>query len=318
MSCHVYHLIRENLYIRFIMKKILQNLILLFVILSGIPIFSAAQNSQDSIKYQVETIDGNEYIGIILKQTQEAIQLKTEKIGEISIPQSEIKRITPLNAVKEKGGTYWLDNPQATRYFWAPNGYSLKKGEGYYQNVWVLFNQAVYGITNHFSAGIGTVPLFLFASSYTPAWITAKFSLPVVENKLNLGVGALMGTVIGESNSGFGILYGISTFGSKDKNLNIGLGWGYAGGKMASNPTGNISGMIRTGPKGYFISENYFIGTPDNFMVLTSLGGRRIIRHTGLDFGAFIPIGGDIGSFVAIPWLGLTIPFGTKSTELNK
>ena len=300
------------------MKKTLSVLILLIFILSGIPTLSYSQNFQDSTKYQIETIDGNEYFGIILNKTSETIRIKTDKLGEITIPQSEIKKISQLTAVQSKDGTYWLDNPQETRYFWAPNSYSLKQGEGYYQNVWVLFNQAVYGITNHFSAGIGTVPLFLFASSYTPAWITAKFSVPVVENKFNLGIGALMGTVVGESKAGFGILYGIATFGSKDKNLNIGLGWGYAGGQMASNPTVNISGMIRTGAKGYFITEDYFIGTPDNFMVLMSLGGRRIIKHTGLDFGAFIPIGGDIGSFIAIPWLGLTIPFGTKSIELSK
>jgi hypothetical protein len=295
------------------MQKISSVLILLIVILTGIPNFSNAQNSQDSIKYQIETVDGNEYIGTILNQTPEVIRIKTEKLGEISIPQSEVKKIAQLSAIKSKNGSYWIDNPQSTRYFWAPNGYNLKQGEGYYQNVWILFNQAVYGITNHFSAGIGTVPLFLFGGAPTPAWLTAKFSVPVVENKVNLGVGALMGTVIGESNTGFGIFYGIATFGSKDQNLNVGLGWGYAGGKMASNPTVNISAMIRTGPKGYFITENYFIGTPDNFMVLMSLGGRRIIKHTGLDFGAFIPLGGDIGSFVAIPWLGLTIPFGTKS-----
>ena len=71
--------------------------------------------------------------------------------------------------------------------------------------------------------------------------------------------------------------------------------------------------MIRTGAKGYFITENYFIGTPDNFIVLMSVGGRRIIQRAGLDFGAFIPIGADIDSFVAIPWLGLTIPFGQKT-----
>jgi hypothetical protein len=299
------------------MKKALSVFILLIVILTGIPNLSIAQNNQDSTKFQIETIDGNEYIGIILKQTSETIRIKTDKLGEISIPQSEIKKISQLTAVQTKGGTYWLDNPHSTRYFWAPNGYNLKKGEGYYQNVWVLFNQAVYGITNHFSAGIGTVPLFLFASPYTPAWITAKFSVPIVENKFNLGVGALMGTVVGESKSGFGIIYGITTFGSKDKNLNIGLGWGYAGGKMASNPTVNISGMIRTGAKGYFITENYFIGTPDNFIVMMMLGGRRIIKHMGLDFGAVIPLGGDIGSFVAVPWLGLTIPFGTKDLVIK-
>ncbi|MDP2338653.1 MAG: hypothetical protein Q8N05_19830, partial [Bacteroidota bacterium] len=103
------------------------------------------------------------------------------------------------------------------------------------------------------------------------------------------------------------------TFGSKDKNLNIGLGWGFAGGEMAKNPTVNISGMIRTGPKGYLLTENYFIGTTNNFVVLTSIGGRRIIKNVGLDYGFWIPLGADIESFVAVPWLGFTIPFGTKS-----
>jgi len=291
------------------MKKKMSILSLFFTFLISISISTHAQNSQDSIKYQIETVDGNEYIGIILDQTPEVVRIKTEKLGEISIPQSEIKKISQLTAVKAKDGSYWLDNPQSTRYFWSPNGYNLKQGEGYYQNVWILFNQAVYGITNHFSAGIGTVPLFLFGGTSTPAWITAKFSVPVIENKFNLGAGALMGTVIGEENTGFGILYGLTTFGSKDKNLNIGLGWGFADGEMARNPTVNISGMIRTGAKGYFITENYFIGTPDEFVVMMMLGGRRIIKHTGLDFGAVIPIAEDMDGFVAIPWLGLTIPF---------
>ncbi len=126
-----------------------------------------------------------------------------------------------------------------------------------------------------------------------------------------------MGTVIGEESATFGILYGITTFGSRDKNLNIGLGWGFADGEMARNPTVNISAMIRTGAKGYFLTENYFIGTTDNFVVLMSLGGRRIIKNVGLDFGAMIPLAADLDAFVAIPWLGLSIPFGTKVSGIK-
>lgn len=294
------------------MKKIMSRIYFLTICLIGLSLLSNAQNSQDSIKSQVETNDGNAYIGIILEQTPEIIRIKTDKLGEISIPRSEVKRVTQLTLTKSKDGTYWIDNPQATRYFWAPNGYSLKKGEGYYQNVWIMFNQAVYGFTDHFSGGVGVMPLFLFGGVSTPAWITAKFSVPVVKDKINLGVGALAGTVIGEENTGFGILYGISTFGTRDKNLNIGLGWGFAGGEMAKNPTVSIGGMIRTGARGYFITENYFIGTPENFIVLMSVGGRRIIQKAGLDFGLWIPLGADMDSFVAIPWLGFTIPFGQK------
>lgn len=301
------------------MKTSLARLAFLLAGLLFLSFFSYAQSGQDSIKSQVETMDGNQYIGIILNQTSESIRLKTDILGEISIPRTNIKRITQLSATKSKDGTYWLDNPQATRYFWAPNGYNLKAGEGYYQNVWVLFNQAVVGLTNHFSVGVGVMPLFLFGGAPTPVWVTAKFSIPVVENKVNLGAGALLSTVVGgDSGSSFGILYGISTFGSKDKNLNIGLGWGFADGKMAKDPTLNISGMIRTGARGYLITENYLISTPDETDIVTMIGGRRIIKRVGLDFGVVMPFSKSIDSFIAIPWLGLTIPFGEASPSMER
>ncbi len=292
------------------MKNIITLLTLFFVFTFFHSVSSAAQNGQDSIKSKIETIDGNEYIGVILEKTNEKIRLKTESLGEIVILVTNVRNISEIKIVKGKDGRLWTENPQATRYLWAPNGFNLKKGEGYYQNAWILFNQVVYGLSDHFSLGAGTVPLFIFAGTPSPVWLTAKVSVPVVENKFNLGAGLLAGTVVGVSSGSFGILYGVSTFGSRDQNLTVGLGWGFADGQMAKDPTINISGMIRTGPRGYLITENYFIGTSDNYMILLSLGGRRIINHVGLDFGAFVPIGKDIDTFFVVPWLGFTIPFG--------
>jgi len=298
------------------MKKLVISFILFFV-LTEMPCRMQAQTKETS-KSRIETVDGNEFIGVILERSEEKVRIKTDKLGEILIPISEIKDITEVVNNVGKDGRFWLDNPQSTRYFWSPNGYSLKKGEGYYQNVWIMFNQAVYGFTDHFSAGIGVIPAFLFAGSSTPAWITLKYSVPVVKDKVNMGAGVLAGTVLGENVGGFGIAYGISTFGSRDKNINLGLGLAFADGKIARTPTVNIGAMLRTGPKGYLLTENYFIGTPDNFIVMMMLGGRRIINHAGLDFGAVIPIGGDIGTFFIVPWLGITIPFGAKSTVVKK
>lgn len=59
--------------------------------------------------------------------------LKTENLGEINIPQKNIKSKTELKDIKKIGNEFWLPNPQSARYYWAPNGYGLKKGEGYYQ-----------------------------------------------------------------------------------------------------------------------------------------------------------------------------------------
>ncbi|MBE0638158.1 MAG: hypothetical protein IH598_06550 [Bacteroidales bacterium] len=213
---------------------------------------------------------------------------------------------------KMKEGQYWFDNPQATRYFFSPNGYGLKAGEGYYQNVWVLFNSFAVGVTDNISIGAGMVPLFFFGES-TPMWITPKFSIPVKSDKFNLGGGALIGTVLGEENAGFGIVYGLVTSGSKDNNVTFGMGYGYAGGDWAQSPMLNFNGMFRTGARGYFITENYFINGADANVLLISLGGRQIIKNAGLDYGLLLPFSSEMDQFIAIPWLGITLPFGNKT-----
>lgn len=278
---------------------------------------SFAQELPDTTQYRIETRDGNEYIGQIVFQDQTSLKLKTEKLGEITIQKIDIKSMVALLKGRSKDGKYWLDNPQSTRYFWQPNGYGLKKGEAYYQNIWVFFNQVSVGVTDHFSVGAGIVPLFLFAGAPTPAWITPKFSVPVVEDKFNLGAGVLMGTVLGEPETGFGIAYGVTTFGSRDRNLSLGLGYGYAGGEWSNSPTVTVSGMIRTGERGYIVTENYFIGVGDETFVLFSIGGRRIVKRVGIDFALVIPsdTGGELFAF---PILGLTVPFGNTPGNLTR
>lgn len=274
---------------------------------------SHAQQVQDTTAlYRIQTLDGNEYIGSILEQNEEFILLRTSNIGEITIARKSIKSMVVVERGQQVGDEFWLENPQATRYFWQPNGYGLKKGEGYYQNVWVFFNQASVGITDNISLGAGVVPLFLIEGTSTPAWITPKFSIPVVENRFHLGAGALVGSVIGEDNAGFGILYGIGTLGTRDRNASLGVGYGYAAGKLAKNPTITFSGMYRTGKNGYLLTENYIISVEDESLVLLMFGGRRIIRSVGLDFGLFAPFSSEMDTFIALPWLGFTVPFGNK------
>ena len=286
-------------------------LIYLFIILALLSHSAAAQESSDSLSYRVQTKDGNVYIGTIEEEDAGKIVLQTLNVGKLTIPKSEISQIAPVDPAQIKTGAYWFENPQATRYFWQPNGYGLKKGEGYYQNVWIMFNQVSIGVTDNVSVGLGMVPLFLFAGAPTPVWITPKFSIPITKDKLNIGGGAVLGTIIGEEDSGFGVLYGLGTFGSRDKNVSVGLGWGFAGGEIANSPTITVSALIRTGPRGYFLTENYIINSGLEQLGLISLGGRRIIGKAGLDFGAFIPVGAD--TFFAFPWLGITIPFGKKA-----
>ena len=152
----------------------------------------------------------------------------------------------------------------------------------------------------------------------TPIWITPKFSIPVKKDQVNVGLGGLFATTTGGGRlftttttttgggGSFGILYGMTTFGNRDKNFTLGLGWGYSDGKIASQPTISFSSLIRTGARGYFITENYYIAKGSSSLVLLSFGGRRIINRTGLDFGLFIPVTSETKTFRAFPWLGIT------------
>jgi hypothetical protein len=208
------------------------------------------------------------------------------------------------------GGRLWLPQPQSARYFWAPNGYGLKRGEVYYQNVWVFYNQFSAGVTDYFSLGGGMMPLFLLGGTPTPVWIVPKFSIPVVEDKFNVGIGSLIGIILGADSQAFGILYGTGTLGSQDKNVSLGIGYGFAEEQWTRAPLFNISAMIRTGPRGYFLTENYLLPTGDSNTLLLSAGGRAIFKKAGLDFGLFLPLNDEIGTFIAFPWLGVTIFMG--------
>ena len=291
------------------MKRLIALLAIAFCMLLSVSVYSQQKNDST---YRVETVDGNEYIGKIISRDSSGITMSTAQLGTITIRAADIKKITAVSGIKIENGREWLENPQASRYFVAPSGYGLKKGEGYYQNVWIFFNQVSYGVTNYFSIGAGVVPLFLFAGTETPVWINPKLSIPVVKDKFNVGAGVLAGTVIGLENSGFGVLYGTGTIGSRDRNISIGAGWAYSDGGISKTPTLTLAGMLRTGPKWYLLTENYYLGLSDEPLVIFSVGARYASRKIGIDFGLFIPAQEDQGGFVAGPWLGINVPFGRR------
>jgi hypothetical protein len=286
----------------------------LIVCLSCLLILSeelSAQPANDTTTfYRIETTDGNEFFGSVVTQNNDSLVLKTSNYGELTLRKIYITKVTKLQPKVYRLGEYWPENLQAGRYFWVPSGLGLKAGEGYYQNVWVMFNQFAVGVTDWLSLGGGMVPLFLFPETETPVWFSPKISIPVSRDKFSLGAGALVGTLIGGGNSGFGIIYGLSTIGDRSNNITFGMGYGYSQGDFNDNPTLSLSFMIRTGPKGYIVSENYYIGMGDDPLTLIMLGGRSLIKKVGLDYGLVVPFYSDMEGFFAIPWLGFTVPFG--------
>jgi hypothetical protein len=283
----------------------------IIILLFSTPLLNA-QNQKDSVLVRIETTDGNEYVGTVTDENDVRILFNTKNLGEISIQKSDIKSKEFLESSQVKDGEIWFANPQSTRYFWSPNGFGLKQGEGYYQNIWVLWNQFALGVTDNFSVGGAIVPLFLFGGAPTPIFATAKFSIPVEKEKINLATGVIAGTIAGESETGFGIVYGLSTFGTHDNNFTLGLGYGFGDGEWASAPLINASAMFRLSNRWYFLTENYYINIDNYGVAMISMGARSIIKKVAIDFGLFLPISED-SDFIALPWLGFSIPFGNTN-----
>ncbi len=292
--------------------KFIKPVFTVFVLIFLLPqVNSYSQELTDSTSlWVIDTEDGNTFMGKIVNEDSIQIMMLTDIYGPVHIPLSQIKNKKELKQTNLVEGEHWFSNPHATRYFFGTNGYGLRKGEAYYQNTWILFNQINYGITNHISLGGGIVPLFLFAGAPTPVFITPKVTVPIVKDKVNLGAGVLYAYVLGEE-FGFGITYATITFGNRDNNLTLGGGWAFADSEWANSPTLTLSGMTRVGRKTYLVTENYYIGlSEDSSLGIISVGGRSVQKKLAVDYGLFFPVGADIGAFLAIPWLGIAVPFG--------
>jgi hypothetical protein len=248
-------------------------------------------------------------IGVLVSETDRQIILLVEGIGEIQVEKANIRSRRVVDSARIRDGAYWFENPQGTRYFFAPNAIGLREGSGYYQNAWIFFNNVNYGVSNNFSIGAGTVPVFLFGVSALPIWVLPKLSIPVGSDNLYFAAGALIGGVIGEDAAGFGLGYGNVTVGDRDKNLTFGLGWGYGGGDISDTPLINVSGLYRSGKNFQWLAEIYFLPGIEGSGV-GIFGARWAPENFAVDFGIGRPL--DETSYIGLPWLGVTIPFGNK------
>ncbi|NQZ77296.1 MAG: hypothetical protein HRT61_14515 [Ekhidna sp.] len=244
--------------------------------------------------FRVITKDGNQYTGSIIDLTQDSVKLKTTNIGIISIPRAQISTISETSSLDTING--WPYHFQTTNYFASNSGYGLQKGEGYYKNIWLVFNNFSYGITDKFSLGIGAIASF-FWNEATPIWVTGRLTTPVIENQLNIGGGVLYGTV---ESSSFGLFYGVVTVGTRDRNISFGLGTGFSDGLFEDTYI-NLDATFRATKRFYFVAESYHI---DNFR-MTLLGGKSILGRSSLEYGILTSNEFD---FLGIPILGATLP----------
>ncbi|MBL6962855.1 MAG: hypothetical protein ISR55_03470 [Bacteroidetes bacterium] len=148
-------------------------------------------------------------------------------------------------------------NQHDSRYFFSPSSYNLKKGELYYNTIYFVLHDIQYGVTDHFSVGMGTSILGI------PFYITPKFSYSINE-KNHIAVGDMMMFGTWGVNFVSNLAYATYTYGSRKNNMTLGLGYfsateGDLFNQKFNQPVVSFSAMAQLSPYIYFITENYFI-----------------------------------------------------------
>jgi|TARA_B110000858_G_C17783013_1_gene465749 hypothetical protein len=274
------------------MYPLLSKIILIGLLTSSFNnVFSQTDTLKQDQMVIIKMKNGDDYKGVLLKQGDGRILLKTVN-GEMNLIASNIHSLENYDYV----GKFEFANPHDTRYFFGPTGIPIKKGKGYYQNILVTTNFVNYGVTKNISIGGG----FEFISTVlgSPIWFfTPKVGFDLSEN-IHVGGGFIMAGFADEGTATLG--YGVFTLGQSETNLSIGAGYGLIDQELSDYPVIMISGTHRISKSIALLSENYVI--PDSFYF--GIHGIRILsKKNSFDVGAIIIP--EIASVIpALPYVG--------------
>ncbi|MGA9363267.1 MAG: hypothetical protein WBW16_02755 [Bacteroidota bacterium] len=250
--------------------------------------------------------DGSEMIGAVTSRDSGLIRFETLSNVSMTIPNSQVREIETLSG-EVVGGEYRRADPNQTRLLFAPNARSLKAGQGYFSAYEIFFPFLAVGVTD-FATVSGGMTLFPGASDQL--FYLAPKVRAIHGKDFDLAGGVLYLNATSGSSEGLGILYGVGTYGTANEALTIGLGWGFAEGKVKDKPILLLGGEARVSNSVKLITENWI--PPSSDVSLISFGVRFFGDNLAADLGFVYPAGSGISGFPFLPWLGFAYNFGGK------
>ena len=205
------------------MKNLLL-VLLSFTVLFSTPFISSAQETtteESTAPRYVRIVlqNGGVYEGEVISIDESDFLIKTIMLGNMRIAKMNIASIVDVQ--KDQMGLMNVNtrstdiNPQAGRYFFAPSAFQLEKGDGYYHNALVIYNQVSYGFTDYFTAGMSMTPF--------GAGATIKLGTKI-SDKVRVSVGGIGLLPFVEDTRSVGIGFVNVTVGDERRNLTLSLG----------------------------------------------------------------------------------------------
>lgn len=230
---------------------------------------------------EVRLADGSTLYGRVVEVEGDRIVLQTEAGARVELERAQIRSLTPVRG-RVRGGEVWMDDPHATRLFFAPTGRSLAAGEGYFGVYELFFPFLTFGVTDRVTVTGGTPVIPGLIGEF--AYVGPKL-LVVDAPRTKISAGVLTGIFEGGM---AGVAYGVGTWGDTDRSLTGGAAWGFSSGgggsDVSSEPLLMVGGEARTGRRTKLLTENYFVLGESSVAVSGGIRfwGERLSADAGL------------------------------------
>jgi len=281
---------------------------------------SAPPSELPSRKIRIYMTDGQQLNAVLLGENKDKLRVRIGSGAPFDIARASIRAVEDADSTPSPEN-YFRD-PNLARTFYAPTGFRLRAGEGYFSQKELLFSSFGYGVTDNVSVMVGTV---------VPGWFASGLQNVVAGLKIGTDVGdvwhlaagaqgfALPGPSISGSGSaiGLGMVFGTATCGTPTFNMTLTVGDAVhnVGGAGPSNTIIVVgSASVRVHQYVALETENWFFptirspvfGSVEPILMFNSFGVRLMNKNLAADLG-FVRWP---GSFTPIPWVDFTYSFG--------
>jgi hypothetical protein len=272
----------------------------------------ADTTTQDSLHTHVlRARDGSSFIGRVVAETPDSVRFESN--GTIfTLARAQIADLHKIERGQLRDGQYWSPDPNRTRLFFAPTARMLARGEGYFSDTYILLVTVAGGVSSNFTMGGGMSLIPSTNPQNNIFFLTPKIGL-IERPDFGLAAGALVGFAgfedIERRDRSFGILYGVGSFGSSDNHLDVGAGWGYAGGSVSGDPAIMVGGATRVGRRVSLLTENYFVpSVSENGLI--SYGLRIFGEKLSVDLAFANAVGPNTTLlFPGVPYVAFAVKF---------
>ena len=293
----------------------MKNIILLYLKIF-LSLLLAQQDSDKSLAkiVEIETKDGNIFLGTIIEQDDKHYKLETKDGVIINIPIISILKSNKVEITEQNGQIFRAD-PNKSLYIFAPSAFPIEDDKSYCRDFCLFFPSYNMGLDNSFSLQLGAFVFPGMPLDAVPLVLSGKYSLPnsnsikLTDASFATGIMYVRMPEFGDHNFGFGIAFGTITLGNKFNHLSASLGFGYIADQsdweFQEQPIYNLSFNFRSSNSIAIVGESWVFPDMDFEDYPVAFSFRFIGRKIAVDLGGLSALG-SLGEGLPIPIINFT------------